>query len=1237
MSALETLTEKFKQFRPTTWSIKNKTSIYLLMLVVSGWGVFKFMTLPKEQFPDIVIPTIYVSTIYTGNSPKDMENLVTRPIEKQIKAITGAKINKFTSTSQQDYSAIVVEFETDVQTDVALQKVKDAIDKAKQDLPTDLTQEPTALEVSFSDQPIMYVNISGDYDQQRLKKFADDMKDGLEDLPQLNRVDIVGAPEREFQIDVDNFKMRAANITFDDISSAVKGENLDISGGLLDVGNMKRNLQLKGQFHTAQDISQIIVRSPNGGGAVYLKDIAEIKDTIKDRESYARLAGKNVVTLNIIKRSGENLIETSDTVKGTVNEMRASLPKDLNVVVTGDQSTQTRNSFNDLVNSIVIGFILVLIILMFFMGVVNAFFVALSVPLSMFVAFVFLPAANLVIGSTITLNFIVLFALLFGLGIIVDDAIVVIENTHRIFTQGKGKINAPTSAMMAAGEVFVPVFAGTLTTLAPFFPLLFWPGIIGKFMVYLPAMLIFTLAASLIVAFIMNPVFAVDFMNHPEDDGKKSPYRMFRTPGFWIALAFGVLLDLLHITFLGNLLLLIVILVILNKFVFDRLIHGFQNRVLPWIMGHYESLLRWILKGWRPAWMLFGTFVVLIFSFILFAARKVQVVFFPKGDPNQVYVYLKLPVGTNVDYTDSVTRVLEGRVYKVLGMDNGSKPNPVVESVIANVAIGANDPQSGDQSTHPELGRIQVSFVEYAKRHGVSTSLYLDSIRHVMKGIPGAEISVDQEQSGPPTDPPVNIEVASDDFDDLIKTAVGLKNYLDSLQTPGVEELKMDVDLTNPEITLTVDRQRAMTDGVTSSQIGQQLRTALFGLEASKIKEGKDEYKIQIRNLAVQRKSLSDLLNMNITFRDIASGGAIRNVPISSLVHVDYTSTLGSVKRKNQKRVITLKSNVLNGYTPTAVNQQLTQQIADFKGKADGVTIKQTGEGAQQAETGAFLLKALVIALVAILLILVLQFGSVSKPVIILTEILFSVIGVILGFAMTKMEVSVIMTGLGVVGLAGIVVKNGILVIEFTDELRARGMKTREAAIEAGKTRIIPVLLTALAAILALVPLAVGFNINFVTLFADLDPHIYFGGDNTVFWKPLSWTIIFGLSFAFFMTLFMVPSMYLIAERLRRPMRNMFGGKWISFLGIPPFTPIFLYLVLVNLQLKKVQQFYRIVPRNLMFGIALMPIMLLLFVVLGNWFPSVAMTAITGFLLMLSLIFPLLVIIRQLLRPFFRR
>lgn len=1185
MSVLENIKEKIKDFGPTTWSIKNKTSVYLLMLFVTYIGVSKFVTLPKEQFPDIVIPTIYVQTIYVGNSPKDIENLVSKPIEKQIKGITGAKINKVTSSSQQDYSAITVEFGTDVKTDIALQKVKDAIDKAKKDLPTDLTQEPTALEVSFSEQPIMYVNVSGDYDLVRLKKYADDLKDRFEELSQISRVDLVGAPEREFQINVDNYRMQAANITYDDIANAVARENVDISGGLLDVGNMKRNLQLKGQFKTAFDIEKVIVRNTSGA-PIYLKDIAAIKDTIKDRESYARLNGKNVITINIIKRAGENLIETSDAVKAIAKEMKAtSFPKDLDVVITGDQSKQTRTSFNDLVNSIVIGFLLVLIILMFFMGVTNAFFVALSVPLSMFVAFLFLPAADLIVGTHVTLNFIVLFALLFGLGIIVDDAIVVIENTHRIFVQGKGTISAEKSAMMAAGEVWYPVLAGTLTTLAPFVPLLFWPGIIGKFMIYLPTMLIFTLTASLIVAFIMNPVFAVDFMNH-EEHGKEPKSAIFKKPIFWAIIGVGILLnlwgmgvnasvegivtgdDIVHPGsthhFFGNLLLFFAALILLNRYVLDGAIHSFQNKALPWIMSHYENLLRWALKGWRPVHLLLGTFGLLIFTLLFFGWRQVPVVFFPQGDPNFIYVYLKLPVGTSVEYTDSVTHTLETKVNRVLGMEKG-KENPMVESVITNVAVGAGDPQSGDRSTRSELGRIQISFVEFEKRHGKSTRPYLDSIRNSLKGIPGAEISVDQEKGGPPTDPPINIEVASEEFDDLTKTAVNLKNYLDSINVPGVEELKMDVDLKNPEITLTVDRERALINGVSSAQIGMQLRTALFGREASKIKEGEDEFKIQIRNDKDRRNNLSDLLNMEIVFRDFASGGQIKRVPISSVVNVDLTSTMGSVKRKDQKRLITLRSNVLTGYTPTGVNAEIAKHIADFKKKPDGVTIKQTGEGEQQAETGAFLGNALVYALLFILLILVIQFNSISKPVIILTEIIFSVIGVLLGFAITKMEVSVVMTGIGIVGLAGIVVKNGILVIEFADELRGRGLKTREAVIQAGKTRIIPVLLTALAAILALIPLAIGFNINFVSLFSELNPRIFFGGDNAVFWKPLSWTIIFGLAFAFFMTLIIVPAMYLIAERLRRPMRRMYGGKWVSFMGIPPFTFIFLPMILITL------------------------------------------------------------------------
>ncbi|MBX2932590.1 MAG: efflux RND transporter permease subunit, partial [Chitinophagaceae bacterium] len=596
--SLESLSNKFKQFKPTSWAIDNRTTIYIVTILISLYGIIKFNTLPKEQFPDIVVPTISVTTVYFGNSPKDMENLVTRPIEKQLKGISGAKVKKIESISQQDFSLIIVEFDTDVKTEIAKQKVKDALDKAQTDLPNDLTSQPNVQEFDFSEMPIMYVNISGDYDGMTLKKYADKMQDKFEELSEINRADIVGAPEREIQINVDPFKMQAAKLSFTDISNAISYENRDISAGLVEVSKMKRTLRIKGQFASTLDMQNIVVKNLQGG-AVYLRDVAEIVDTVKETESYARLDGKNVITLNIIKRSGENLINTAEKVKSTVAEMQdnGSLPphNKLKVVITGDQSKQTATSFHELINTIIIGFILVLIILMFFMGVNNAFFVALSVPLSIFVAFLFLPVADFIVGTSVTLNFIVLFALLFGLGIIVDDAIVVIENTHRIYANGKIKIER--AAKEAAGEIFIPVLAGTLTTLAPFFPLLMWKGIIGKFMVYLPVMLILTLSASLIVAFIMNPVFAVSFMKPEGREYEKPKKDIFKANWFWTFIIFGIILNFAKWHGLGNFLIFIALIAVIERYVLRDVIHFFQERVLPALMRKYEQLLKWILQG----------------------------------------------------------------------------------------------------------------------------------------------------------------------------------------------------------------------------------------------------------------------------------------------------------------------------------------------------------------------------------------------------------------------------------------------------------------------------------------------------------------------------------------------------------------------------------------------------------------------------------------------------------------
>lgn len=1155
---LNKIQQKFKEFWPTSWSVDNRTTLYVITMMVTGFGMYIFLTLPKEQFPDIVVPTISVTTVYVGNSPSDIENLVTRPIEKQIKGISGAKVNKINSISQTDFSLIIVEFDTDIKPEIAKQKVKDAVDKAQTDLPADLTQLPNVQEFAFSDMPIMFVNISGDYDGLALKAYAEKMQDKFETLSEVTRAEIVGAPEREIQINVDPLKMEQALISFDDIANAVAYENMDISGGKISVGTMDRTLRIKGQIENSTALNSIILKTPSGG-SVYLKDIAEIKDTVKQTESYARLNGKNVVTLNIVKRPGENLINCAGKIKDMVAEMQIDeLPKDLNVVVTGDQSKQAATSFEELVNTIIIGFLLVLVILMFFMGVTNAFFVALSVPLSVFIAFLFLPFAELIVGSDITLNFIVLFALLFGLGIIVDDAIVVVENTHRLYENGKTPILKAAKA--AAGEVFIPVLAGTLTIIAPFFPLIFWKGIIGKFMIYLPVMLIFTLFASLIVAFIMNPVFAVSFMKPEGKELDPPKSSIFKRWWFWLMVGLGIIFHLTGSPGKGNFLLLFSVLTVIHIYVMQDVIYYFQEKILPYLMDKYESLLRWLLQGRRPIVAFISTFVLFGISLWMLVASKPDLPFFPSGQPNMIYVYLKMPIGTNAQETDKVLKQLEVKVFEALKTLRPTEEGSIVESILSNVAVNANNPMDNNRSTQTNLGRIQVSFVEFAKRPNTPTLPYLDSIRAVVKNIPGAQVTVEQEGSGPPTEPPVNIEIFGDNFEDNAKVATDLYNYLDVNKVDGVENLAMDIDLNNPEVTINVDKERAAIEGVNTAQVGNAIRTALFGRKVSKLKSGEDEFEIQLRYNELKRNNLQSLMNMRITFRDFNTG-RIKQIPISTVAKFDFTSSSGGIKRKNLKRTIQLQSAVTDLSAVASINAELGSKINDFKTKytiPEGVSIIQSGESEQQQETNSFLGMAFILALGLIFLILVMQFNSLSKPFIVLTEIFFSIIGVFLGFAITGMTMPTIMVLVGVIGLAGIVIKNGILLIEFTEELRERGMKTREATIQAGKIRIIPVLLTAVATILGLLPLAVGFNINFESLFTHLDPKIFLGGDSVVFWGPLAWTIIFGLILSFFLTLLMIPSMYVMSERLRRPMIKFYGTKFIALLGFTgPFFFIF--------------------------------------------------------------------------------
>lgn len=1101
--------EKIKEFFATSWSIDNKASIYVLTIIITMLGIISYINIPKEQIPEIVIPTIIVNTAYPGTSPEDMENLVTRPIEKQCKSIQNVK--KISSNSVQDFSSIVVEFTAGIAIPEAKQRVRDAVDKAKSSLPNNLPKEPDIADIDLSEIPIMNINLSGDYDLQRLKKYAEEAQDKIETLPEITRVDIVGALDREIQIDVDMYKMQAASVSFRDIQNAIAAENVTVSAGNITNYGMKRTLRVTGQFKSPYEINDIILKS-SSGATVYIKDIAEVKDSFKEQESFARFEGKNVITLNVIKKSGANLLDASDKIKKMVKELTASsYPPDLKVELTGEQSRFTRSTLEELNNTIIIGFLLVTIVLMFFMGLNNAFFVGLSVPLSMFVAYLAMPWLGF------TMNMIVMFGFIFALGIIVDDAIVVIENTHRIH---RFIPDIKTAAKHAAGEVFLPILSGTLTTLAPFFPLVFWPGTVGKFMHFLPVTLILTLFASLFVAYIINPVFAVTFMKHEYDKVEYKVRKKQLVVSTAIMALLAVFFYLVRVPALGNLMVFALILNLVYRLWIKNAVVKFQTILWPSVLNFYEKQLRFCLRGRNPYYLFAGVVVLFFATIMLFGAYKPQVLFFPDNNPSTINIFVKMPVGTDQTVTDSVTLIVEKRVADVLGKDN-----PLVESIIANVGFGAGE-SIFDRSVSPEKGKVTVNFVESKDRHGFNTREYLDKIRTTVKDIPGATISVEKNKMGPPTGKPVNIEITGDDIEELILVSKDFLAYLDSLQIPGINMLRSDFDASKPEITLEVDRIRANREGITVGQIGMELRTAIYGYEASKYKEEEDEYPIQVRYSEAQRKNINNVVNAKITYRDMNSG-QLRQIPISAVTSIDYRDTYGGIKRKNLKRVITLSSDVTSGHTANEVLGNIGTALKSYK-LPKGVEVNFTGEKEDQAETMSFLVNAMIIALGLIFFILITQFGSFSKSIIILSEVIFSIIGVFIGMIIFKLPFVITMTGIGIIALGGIVVRNGILIVEFADVLKAQGSSYREAIVGAGKTRITPVALTATATMLGLIPLAIGFNINFVTLFTDLNPHIWIGGDNVMFWGPLSWTIIFGLSFATFLTLIFVPALLLI-------------------------------------------------------------------------------------------------------------
>ena len=1121
-----------RNFRLTTAAIKNRNTVLLLTIVLAVFGVITYVGMPKESFPDIKIPKIFVKTVYPGNPPVDIENLITRPLEKELHTIKGVKT--LSSTSSQDNSDIVVEFKSDYDIKQALQDVKDALDRAKSELPDDLKADPMAMELDASEFPILSLNMSGDFSTEELRNISDDIKDELEGIPEISKVNIKGLNDRQININVDQDKLAANNISFKKIEDAIKFENMSISGGDLVVDDTRRSVRIDGEFKSIDEMNNIIIKHEKGN-IVYLRDVLEdgkIIDGYVDPLTYARLDGQNVVSLQVVKKSGENLLAATEKINKKLDDARKSgiIPKDMKIVITNDMSDVVKKQVNNLENSIIMGMIFVISVLFFFLGFRNALFVGLAIPMSMLISFVILG----MMGYTI--NMMILFGLVLALGMLVDNAIVVVENVYRFIARGNTVFEATRQAV---GEIAWPIIASTATTLAAFMPLIFWPGMVGSFMSLLPVTLVVVLTASLFVALVIVPTFIILFV---KEGNKEHPPRKKQVIKTLIIMALVIVPGYLaKIYWLANFTLFMAVLTALNYAFLYKWSVRFQGSFLDWLENYYLKVLNWALSGTKPRWLLGGGFALLIVTVYFFKVAGGDILFFPNNEPRYLNITMKLPIGTDIDSTNRFAFYIDEKINRVL-----EKDSTIIKSVLTTVGKGAVGEREQSFGNTPEKALVTVTFIDYDKRrdHRSTNEIMKELSDSLIGKYPGVQISVEKNRMGPPTGKPVNIEISGKDYPELIKWSDSLMAFIENSGIPGIEELKRNLDNGKPELIIDIDRDKARRFGLSTAQIASSIRTSLFGKEISDFKDGEDKYPIRLRYSKKYRDNISSLMNQKIIFRN--NRGKLMEIPVSAVAKFSYSNTYGSVNRKDMDRVITVYSNVLEGYNANKINEQLRTILAGFH-LPEGYSLSFTGEQQDQQEAADFLMRALAIAVSLIFLILVTQFNSFAKPFIIMISVLFSTIGVFGGLATFHMDFVIIMTGIGIISLAGIVVNNAIVLIDYIDLLKSRRKKelgmdeddnltieeTISCVVQAGKTRLRPVLLTAITTVLGLIPMAIGLNISFGKLLTKFDPNFYIGGENADFWGPMSWTVIFGLTFATFMTLVLVPVMYVVGNKLK--------------------------------------------------------------------------------------------------------
>ena len=1151
-----------KDFKLSSWAIRNKTTIYALMGVFFFYGISAYFSMARENFPEVKETKIYISTVYPGNTAEDIEKLITDPLEDKVKTVSN--VVEVTSTSQEDYSIVIVEFDENISVELAKQKIKDEIDTetSSEDWPTfnGAKIAPNVFNLSMSEEmPILNINISGDYPVYKLKEFGEYLQDEIEDLPEIKKADIRGAQDKEVEVAVDIYKMMAAKVSFNDITSAIGNGNITMSAGNFITSGQRRTLRIIGEIDKPSDLENFVIKS-EFNNPVYLKDVATVAFKDKDKTTYAREKGAAVVMLDVKKRAGKNMVAAADKIKKIVNEAIATtFPKDLNVSITNDQSPKTIGQVDDLVNNIIFGVILVVVVLMFFLGFKNAVFVGFAIPMSMFMSLMILNFLGY------TMNTMILFGLIMGLGMLVDNGIVVVENVYRLMDEeGMDRVSA---AKKGISEIAYPIIISTATTVAAFIPLGLWPGIMGDFMKLLPITLSTVLGSSLLVAIFFNSVLVSQYMS-VEDKNMPLKKIILLTS---IMFVLGLLIFFTGGAYkaIGSLIVFTAIMLWVYRFFLRGWANSFQNKVLPRLESWYERQLKRAMTGWTPYLLIVGTFVLLIVAFSGFGmslkSQRTKVEFFPDNKPNQIIVYIEYPEGTDIKKTNNITQQIEQKVAEVLYSDDymDGDFNFMIESIVSQVGEGAGNPETdgGSAAEMPHKGKITASMREYKYRRGLDSELLRQKVQSALVGIyPGVLISVEKDANGPPVGAPINIEIQGDDYAELINVAENMRDYINTKSISGIDELKIDVNRDKPGMKVLVDRKKAGELGVSTGQVGQQLRASIFGNKAGIYKEDGEDYDIYVRFNEKNRYNKSAIFNQNIIFRDMASG-KVKEIPVSAVAVQNNNSGFSAIKHKKMKRVVTVYSALAPGETDArAVVGKIRDEMKNFKNLPKGIKIDYTGQLEEQDKQMNFLVGAFFTGLALIFFILIFQFNSVSKPGIIMLAIFLSFIGVFGGLVISGAPFVIMMTMMGIISLAGIVVNNGVVLLDYAQLLIDRkkvelGLKESEylpkealfnSIVKAGGARLRPVLLTAITTILGLIPLAIGLNINFFTLFSEFDANIYFGGDNVIFWGPLAWTVIYGLVIATFLTLIVVPILFYLITQFKMWIQNNTASNKIA-------------------------------------------------------------------------------------------